>query len=139
MRPTTLMLSGESTGTGFPSGVRHSGIRVDKLAEHGAQRVDGVAARDGQHVGAVGADTLPDAAGAPLQHGRRYAAQVGGEDFTDVALADEVARVENGRGAARLQTDDALERALTGEPGHLFRLAQGPAQRPLAEHGLSGL
>ena len=36
MRPTTLMLSGASTGTGFPSSVRHSGIRVDTRAETSA-------------------------------------------------------------------------------------------------------
>ena len=36
MRPITLMLSGASTGTGLPSSVRHSGIRVDTRAETSA-------------------------------------------------------------------------------------------------------
>ena len=36
MRLTTLMLSGESTGTALPSSVRHSGIRVDTRAETSA-------------------------------------------------------------------------------------------------------
>src|SRR5206468_4060202 len=36
MRPATLMLSGESTGTALPSSVRHSGILVETRAETSA-------------------------------------------------------------------------------------------------------
>ena len=68
------MLSGESTGTGWPVfGARHSLMRVDtrrrdlvELAEDGAHGVDGVAAGDRERVGAVAALALPDAAGAAL-------------------------------------------------------------------------
>src|SRR5215470_9043909 len=120
VRPTTLMLSGESTGTGVPSSVRQCGIRVDTRA----QGVDGVTGRDGQHVGAVGADALPDAARTTLELGLNDTGEMRGEHFSDVPLADQVTRVQDCRRAARLQTHDALERPLSGEPGHLFRLGQ---------------
>src|SRR5438445_9256809 len=81
---------------------RDAGRDFGELAEHGAQRVDGVAARDGQHVGAVGAYALPDAAGAPLQLRLRHRAQVCREHLADVTLLDEITRVQNRRVAARL-------------------------------------
>ena len=118
---------------------RHAGRDLRELAEHGAQRVDGVAAGDGQRVGAVGAHALPDAAGSPLQHRRHHGVQAGREHLTDVAGLDQIARVQNRRVAARLQADDGLQRALTGEPGHLLRLGERRPQRPLAAHGLAGL
>jgi hypothetical protein len=103
------MLSGESTGTGVPlegSPFRDPGrdARGDlgKLAEHGTQGVDGVPAGDGQDVGAVGADALPDAAGAPLQLRLHHTGEVRREHLADVARLDEVTRVENRRRAARL-------------------------------------
>src|SRR6266446_6568041 len=84
---------------------RHAGRDFGELAQHGAQGVDRVAARDGQYVGAVGAYALPDAAGAPLQLGLGHGVQVRREHGADVAPLDEVTRVQNRRVAARLQTD----------------------------------
>ncbi len=118
---------------------RHPGRDLGELTDHGAQGVYGMSASDGQRVGAVGAYTLPDAAGATLQLGLGDGAQVCRQHLTDVAPLDEVTRVQNGRVAARLETDGRLQGALTGEPRHLLRLGQICAERPLAEHGLAGL
>src|SRR5438445_10266645 len=81
---------------------RHAGRDFGELAEHGAERVDGVAARDGQYVGAVGAYALPDAAGTALQLRLGHRVQVCREHLADVTLRDEITRVQNRRVAARL-------------------------------------
>jgi hypothetical protein len=98
-----------------------------------------VAAGDGQRVGAVRAHALPDAAGAPLQHGLGRRVQIGREHLADVAPLDQVTRVQDRRVTAPLQADDGLQRALAREPGHLLRLGQSRAQRPLTAHCLPGL
>ena len=98
-----------------------------------------MAAGDGQHVGAVGAYALPDAAGAPLQLRLGHGAQVRCEHFADVTLLDEITRVQNRRVTAPLQADDGLERALASEPRHFFGLGEILAERPLTADRLSGL
>ena len=77
MRPTTLMLSGESTGTALPSRVRHSGIRVETRAGHGAGKPLWMQIEDFADQWAFAAQALQipvptalQAAGAPPSRGR---------------------------------------------------------------------
>src|SRR3989440_7337277 len=123
----------------FGNSRRHTRGQLGEFSEDGAQRVDGVPARDGQHVGAVGAYALPDAAGAALQLCLGHGVQICREHVADVALLDQITRVQNRGVAARLQADDGLQRTLASERRHLFRLGEVLAERPFAAHGLPGL
>src|SRR2546421_730705 len=123
----------------FGNSRRHTRGQLGEFSEDGAQRVDGVPARDGQHVGAVGAYALPDAAGAALQLCLGHGVQIRREYLAEVALLDQITRVQNRGVAACLQADDGLQRTLASERRHLFRFGEILAERPFAAHGLPAL
>ena len=110
--------------------------QVGELAEHVVEGVEAVAHCDGEHVGSVG---VVEHVGVGLDHSvtrDRQPHHRRRQDFTDVAVAEQVAEELDGRSLAALKPDDGVHALLGCQHGHGLRVVKVASERPLAIHGL---
>ena len=90
---------------------RQPGGYLGELTQNKAQRVDCVATRDSQRVGAIASVGLPYSASAPLGYRLAHVVKIGRQNLTDVTLLDELTGVHQGWVAACLESNYCAQRA----------------------------
>ena len=121
------------------------GLRADdgghgaEIANDKAQRVDGVAAGDGQGIGAHLSVPLPGPVGGPFQDPLLNPADVTRHDCPNIAGLHQFLSVQKGRSSSGLESHEISHPPGAGQLGHLLGFGRVTTQGPLGIDMLSSM